>query len=201
MQCILSFLLGYLLGCSNMSYYISRIKNIDIKSQGSRNYGASNTVMLAGLKAGILVFVHDFSKALIAVLLAKCLFPGIECAGVIAGCASVVGHIFPFYLKFDGGKGFASFIGMSIALYPVFGIIAFLASVIFALISDYVVAATFSFILATPIFALVSGDYIVAAIVGATTILIFCKHHENIRNLVTKNGKEARIWSTIKKKN
>lgn len=200
MEYILSILIGYLLGCSSMSYYISRIKKVDIKGNGSKNYGASNTVMLAGVKAGVLVFIHDFSKALIAVLLTKWLFPNTEYAGVIAGCASVVGHIFPFYLHFNGGKGYAAFIGMSIAIYPIFGLIAFLISAIFALLVDYVVASTFTFILAIPIFALVTGDFVSAAIIGATTLLIFCKHHENIRNLMTRNGKEARIWDNLKKK-
>jgi glycerol-3-phosphate acyltransferase PlsY len=195
----LSVLIGYLLGCSSMSYYISKIKNIDIKGQGSKNYGASNTVMLAGLKSGILVFIHDFSKALIAVILANWLFPNTEYAGMIAGCSAVAGHIFPFYLKFNGGKGYASFIGMAIALYPVFGSVAFIISIILALLLDYVVASTFSFILAIPILALVSSDYITATIIGATTILVFCKHHENIKNLVTRNGKEARIRKTLKK--
>ena len=197
---ILSFIIGYLLGCSHMAYYISKIKKIDIKGQGSRNYGASNTLMLAGIKAGALVFIHDFAKAFFAVLLAKWLFTDAEYAGLIAGCASVLGHIFPFYLKFDGGKGFAAFIGMSIALYPLFGTIAFLASIIFALIVDYIVAATFSFTLAIPIIALAVEDHITAAIIGIITLIIFCKHHENIRNLATRNGKEPHIWNTLKKK-
>ena len=89
---------------------------------------------------------------------------------------------------------------MSIALYPLFGATVFLASVIFALLVDYVVASAFAFILAIPIFALVAEDYVSAAIIGATTLLIFWKHRENIRNLVTKNGKEARIWENLKKK-
>lgn len=197
---ILSALIGYLLGSSSMSYYISKIKKIDIKGQGSKNYGASNTVMQAGLKAGVLVFVHDFAKAVISVLLARWLFPEIECAGAIAGCASVIGHIFPFYLKFDGGKGFAAFIGMSIALYPLFGLIILIASAVFAMLVDYIVAATFSFIIAIPILALVNGAYVEAAIIGVTALIIFVKHHENIKNLITRNGKEPHIWATIKKK-
>lgn len=200
MEYIVSILIGYLLGSSCMAFYISKIKNVDIKGQGTRNYGASNTVYLLGLKAGFIVFLHDFTKAVLAVLIASWIFPDAPYVGVVAGCASVVGHIYPFYLKFDGGKGFASFIGMSVALYPLFGLMALLLAAGFAFAVDYVVEGTFSFILIIPIFALFKGQYIGAAIMFATTLLIFYKHKENITNLVTKNGKEIRIREALSKK-
>lgn len=200
MAYILSAIIGYLLGCSSMSYYIGRFKKINIKEQGSKNYGASNTVLLIGKRAGLAVFIHDFLKAVIAVFLASWLFPTAEYAGVVAGCASIVGHIFPFYLKFDGGKGFASFIGMSFALFPMFALVVFIVAFLLALVIDYIVVATFIFITAVPIIALWQGEYLKALIIFSITLLIFFKHRENIKNLITRNGKESRIRSALSKK-
>ena len=116
MKYILITLIGYLLGCSNMAFYISRRKHADLRSSGTGNLGASNAVALLGWKAGILTAVHDVGKAFLAVLLAKWLFPELMYAGASAGVACVLGHIFPFWLKFRGGKGFASYWGMTLAL-------------------------------------------------------------------------------------
>ena len=68
-------LLGYLMGCSNMAYYIAKAKKADMRSAGSGNLGASNAVVLLGWKAGVATAVHDIGKATLAVLLARLLFP------------------------------------------------------------------------------------------------------------------------------
>ena len=109
-------LVGYLLGSSSMSYYISQFKKVEIRDKGSKNLGASNTMMVLGWKYGLLVGIHDIGKSILAVVLAKHFFPDLELVGFLAGVASVLGHIYPFYLKFKGGKGFASYFGMTLAL-------------------------------------------------------------------------------------
>ena len=116
MEYTATILLSYLLGSSSMSWYLSKIKKVNLRAGGSGNLGASNAVALMGWKAGILVGVHDIGKSILAVLLAQMLFPSVEYIGAVAGVSSVLGHIFPFYLKFKGGKGFASYLGMTIAL-------------------------------------------------------------------------------------
>ena len=119
MRYILPVLLGYLLGCSHMAYYIGKLKKLDIRSAGSGNLGASNATVLFGWGSGVLVAVHDIGKAFAAVLLAKWLFPDLEYAGAAAGVACVLGHIFPFYLEFKGGKGLASYYGVKDRIYSV----------------------------------------------------------------------------------
>ena len=104
MQYVIAAVLGYLLGCSNMAFYLAKIKKADLTKAGTGNLGASNATVLLGWKAGILVAVHDAGKALLAVLLAAWLFPGTENVGALAGIASVLGHIFPFYLKFRAAR-------------------------------------------------------------------------------------------------
>jgi glycerol-3-phosphate acyltransferase PlsY len=121
-------------------------------------------------------------------------------AGAIAGMFAVLGHIFPIYLNFDGGKGYAAYIGLVIALHPIAGTAVFLLSVAFALFADYVVASTFFTIVAMPIVVLFTGNYFEAVVLTMTALIILVKHKENIKNLVSKNGKEMTIRAAIKKK-
>jgi glycerol-3-phosphate acyltransferase PlsY len=113
---------------------------------------------------------------------------------------AVLGHIFPIYLNFDGGKGYAAYIGLAIALHPIIGTAVFLLSVVFALVTDYVVASTFFTVIVMPIVALVTGNYFEAAVIAMTSAIILVKHKENIKNLISKNGKEMTIKAALKKK-
>ena len=99
----LIILVGYFLGCSNMAFYLAKVRKADLRSSGTGNLGASNAVVLLGWQAGVLTAIHDIGKASLAVLLAKWLFPELEYAGAAAGVACVLGHIFPFWLNFRGG--------------------------------------------------------------------------------------------------
>jgi glycerol-3-phosphate acyltransferase PlsY len=201
MPYVLSVIIGYLIGCSHMSFYISKIKNVNLKEKGSKNYGASNTVAMVGFKAGFIVFLHDLLKAYFAVLIARWLFPDVIYADVIAGLFAVVGHIYPFYLKFDGGKGFAAFMGAMIGIEPVFTLCLMLFALIFALIVDYIVAGTFIIITIAPIhIAAMNHDINLLVLIGIISLVILFKHRENIKNLITKNGKEMRIRAALKKK-
>ena len=179
-----------------MSYYISRMKNIDIKGNGSKNYGASNTLALAGVKAGILVFLHDFAKGYLSVIIASAIFQESLYAGLIAGCFAIVGHIFPFYLHFNGGKGYASFIGVSFALFPLQTVCIALASLMLVYVTDYIVASTFSTITVMPIVAMANDAYVESAALFAMAILIFVKHRKNIENLVL--GKESKVSESLR---
>ena len=85
MAYVAAVIIGYLLGCLNLAYVIGKIKQIKLKEVGSKNYGASNTVAMIGFKAGFLVFLHDLSKAYVAVVLLNFLFPNAQYAGITAG--------------------------------------------------------------------------------------------------------------------
>lgn len=190
-------LLGYLLGSSNMAYYISKIKKKDIRSGGTGNLGASNATVLLGWKAGIAVALHDIGKAALSVILAKLLFPELEYAGPAAGVAAVFGHIFPFYLKFKGGKGLASFWGMAVALNWKIGLAAAVMIVLATWITDYIVIGTFSTIVLVPVSAgMVYQNLILAGILAIASAVIFYKHWENIGRLIRKE--EIGLRSTIR---
>lgn len=192
MEYVVIALVSYLLGTSSMSYYLGKINKVDIRNKGSKNLGASNAMILMGWKAGALVAVHDAGKALLAVVLAKVLFPNLALAPEIAGVASVVGHVFPFWLKFKGGKGLASFIGMALGLnvWAGIGMIVLLFAVM--LITDYIVLGTVSVIIGLPlILAFGLNNVSGALVVLVATALIGWKHRENYVRIY--NGTEIRF--------
>lgn len=180
MQYILIVLFSYLIGCSSMSYYIAKINKVDIKNKGSKNYGASNTVALIGWKAGILVGVHDIGKAVLAIVLTKYFCPDLAYAPVIAGVACILGHIFPFYLHFDGGKGFASYMGLLLGL-DVFAFVIFgIGVIVITLVTDYIVLATMTVVILSPIYFGFTLGWPTAAIMAFASIIIIYKHRANL---------------------
>ena len=190
-------LLGYFLGCSNLAYYISRAAKKDIRQSGTGNLGASNATVLFGWKAGVAVAVHDAGKALLAVLLAKLLFPDLENVGAVAGVAAVLGHIYPFYLKFKGGKGTASFVGLTLALNWRLALAVLAILVLATIITDYIVIGTFSVIVTVPAYmGLFHHNLILMAIVCIASFAIFWKHRENIGRMIRKE--EIGLRSTIR---
>jgi len=180
MYYLLVIICAYLLGSSSMSYYIAKSKGVDIQNKGSKNLGASNAMITLGWKYGIMVAIHDIAKSAIAVLIAQFLFPTLPYIGAVAGVASVLGHIFPFYLKFKGGKGFASYIGMTIALNWKLALVILLLIVLVTLITDYIVVGTTLTITIVPTFlGFASRSWILPLILLIATFVIVYKHRMN----------------------
>lgn len=194
---LIVILAAYLMGCSNMALYLSKIKKVDMRGGGSGNLGASNATILLGWKAGILTAVHDIGKTALAVILAKLLFPGLEHIGAVAGVASVLGHIFPFYLKFKGGKGFASYLGMILALNWKFALVIMALVVLVTVVTDYIVAGTTLTILVSPVYlGIASGSLLLAAILCIATAVIIYKHRMNYVNIY--KGRELGLRGAIR---
>ena len=192
MKYILVIVLGYLLGCSNMAKYISAMKKVDLSAGGSGNPGASNAVILMGWGAGVLVAIHDIGKAALAVIVARLMFPAAPLIGAAAGVAAVLGHIYPFWMKFKGGKGFASYLGMTIALHWKFAIAVLLLVVVVTLITDYIVAATTTTIVLVPIgLGILTQSLIVPLILLIASLVIAWKHKDNYVRMY--NGTEIRF--------
>ena len=197
MTYLMIVLLSYLVGSSNMAYWLSLIHKVDIRKNGSGNLGASNATVLLGWGAGVLVAVHDIGKAVLSVALAKLLFPELEYAGAAAGVACVLGHIFPFYLKFKGGKGLASFLGAVTALNWKVGVVLAVLLVVITLVTDFIALGTLTVSVAGPVgIWLVTGKVIVPLILCIATVVIFFKHVENLRRI--RNHTEIGLLSTVK---
>lgn len=197
MAYFLAALMGYLLGCSNMAYWLGLIKKVDIRGNGSGNLGASNATVLLGWGAGVIVAVHDIGKAVLAVLLAKLLLPEVEYAGAAAGVSCVLGHIYPFYLKFKGGKGLASFLGMVAMLNWKVGIAVALLLVVITLVTDFIALGTISVSVASPVgIFLATGSIVVPLILCIATVVMIFKHVENVQRIL--NHTEIGLRSTAK---
>ena len=196
MKYILLIILGYLLGCSNMAYYLANAAKADLRGGGTGNLGASNAVVLLGWKAGVLTALHDIGKASLAVLLARWLFPGLEHGEAAAGVACVLGHIFPFWLKFKGGKGFASYFGMTLALNWKLALIVAVAVVAVTLITDYIVCGTLTTIVSVPLYIGYTRSWLMALILCIATAVIVYKHRENFPRML--NGTELGLRSAIR---
>lgn len=199
MHYFIIILCAYIVGCSSMSYYLGKFNNVDMKQKGSKNLGASNTVILMGWKAGIAVGIHDVGKAMLAVLIARYFFPNLEYAGEVAGVACVLGHIYPFYLNFDGGKGFASYVGMTLALNWKLGLVLILIIIAITLITDYIVCGTMTTMILVPIYqGYINHNVILAGILCIASIVIIYKHRDNLVRIW--NGTEFKFRNAGRKK-
>ena len=199
MKYISIILLGYLLGCSSMAWYLAKLAKADLRSGGSGNLGASNAVVLLGWKAGVLTALHDIGKAVLAVQIAKWLLPGSDFAGAAAGVSCVLGHIFPFWLKFKGGKGFASFWGMTLALNWRLALVLCAAVIVVTVITDYVVCGTLTTVISVPVYIGFTQGVPLALILCIATAVILWKHRENYPRMW--NGTEIGLRSAIKGEN
>ncbi len=191
-------LLGYLLGSLNLAWFLSKAKGFDIRAHGSNNAGASNAAITMGFKFGIAVALHDVAKACAAGLLAGLLFPGLTAAPAISAVSAVMGHIFPFYLHFKGGKGFAPFLGLTLALDWRFFLAIIFVAFLITLITDYIVLGTFTTIASFPVYLFFTRtSLLIIAIVCVASLVIFYKHFINLKRLAT--GQEIGLRRTLSK--
>lgn len=192
---ILGFVIGYFAGCINFAYLIGRFKeHIDIRDFGSGNSGTTNAIRVMGWKLGLVTFFGDFFKCLLSYLLVSMIFDN-ELAGLYAGFGAVIGHNWPVFLKFRGGKGIAASTGLLFAVNPLGGLIIVLIVSAIIYISRYVSLG--SLVLATlmPImFFIVKDGQIEFVILGAILMVIaYWRHKANIKRLL--EGKENKLGS------
>ncbi len=194
---IVSFAIGYLLGGIQSAILYGKIKGIDITQHGSGNPGTTNAARVLGKKAGMIVFLIDALKAICAVVIARMLFPNEDLLiGLYSGIGAILGHSYPLFFKFKGGKGIATTVGMLIALdFKIFLIAGILFLITFAFtkivsISSLVLTASIPLIL----IAFYSGQpYGIEAMVlgAAVTGITFYRHKANIKRLI--EGTESKL--------
>ena len=188
---------AYVIGSSSMSFYLSKLKGVDIRKKGSGNLGASNAMLVMGWPSAVLVGLHDIGKSVLAVRLAKFLFPTLRYIGVIAGVASILGHIFPFYLGFKGGKGFASYLGMILSLDWKLGLNIVIVMIAVVLISDYLLFGVMTTIAVSPIcFGIIKRSLPFSWIMLIASGVMLYKHQQNFIRLA--NGGEIGIRAALR---
>ena len=215
MERLICLAVGYVFGLFQTGYLYGRFHGIDIRSHGSGNAGTTNMLRTLGTKAGILTFFGDGFKCAFAVWTVQLLFRK-SCGDILpllslyAGAGAVLGHNYPFYLGFRGGKGIAATGGLLLALNPVMtllGIVTFAAAF---LLTHYVSLG--SLLVYTGFLAeiILFGQrgvwgmtqprlYEMYALAAALTILAFWKHHENISRLLHGCERKTYLFRENKK--
>ncbi|WP_217587323.1 glycerol-3-phosphate acyltransferase [Lentibacillus saliphilus] len=204
MNLLLSVVIGYVFGSMHGSQLIGKLKNIDIKGTGLKNAGASNTTMLLGWKYGIAVALIDILKGTIAVVFIKIVLVKLGVGSdtqpvfvYLGALAIVLGHNFPFTMRFKGGKGTASMVGILLALQWQLALVSIGVLLLFALSSGFLVIGVL-FMYA----AFVTGTYVLYGLVPAITAFIMLAlsvvmHRENFLRIYNKE--EKKIASFFKK--
>ena len=182
--------LGYLIGSVPFGIVITRALGLgDLRKIGSGNIGATNVLRTGHKGAALATLLLDSGKGAIAVLLARWL--GGETAAVMAGAGALLGHCFPVWLGFRGGKGVATFLGTLIALYWPLGLAACAIWLLVALVTRISSLSALVAVGTSPLVALLMGKGQIAAAALFMAALIFWRHKENISRLLA--GTEPKI--------
>ncbi|MBQ6335290.1 MAG: glycerol-3-phosphate acyltransferase [Erysipelotrichaceae bacterium] len=198
MSYIITSLISYLIGSFNTAYFYAKAHGFDIRERGSMNAGASNIKVNFGWAAGVFTGLCDMFKAIMAMKLCAYLFPDNEVIPYLAGAMVIVDHIFPFYMGFKGGKGFASFIGLLVAVNWKLAIVVCILTVIISFTTNYIVLATLTVILIPPFYYLyMKADIRIVLIFAAIALLIGYKHRVNIKRII--NHEEIGVIDKKKK--
>ena len=184
MDRFLCILISYLIGTINPSYILARIRGFDIRTDGSRNAGASNAYLTMGASVGMFCAIFDVFKAYAVVRLADSIFPSLPYAGLIAGVCCILGHIFPIWIGFRGGKGFACLSGVVLAQDPMVFLFLLLAEVVLVAITDYICVVPMTVSVAFPVIQIIqTGTVIGALIFLPATVAIIYRHLENLKRI------------------
>lgn len=207
MGTLLAILLGaYLIGCLHGSTVAQILSGVNLKETGVKNAGASNATIVLGKKYGILVAAIDIAKGAVAILFVYVLFHFVNYPETtqmlylfVASAAAVIGHNFPFYMKFNGGKGTATIIGVLIALNWKLGLIALLLFLVVTVVTDYIVLGVMTLYISLVIIAIWKYPTLWTLLIALILMLIaVLKHIENFKRI--KNGEEKKVSAVLWKK-
>ena len=199
MERLICVAIGYLFGLFQTGYIYGMINHVDIRKHGSGNAGTTNALRTLGWRAGAITFIGDCLKCVLAVLLVRFIFADssrIELLAIYAGLGAVLGHNFPFYLNFKGGKGIASTVGLVLAVNPVMFLIVAIVFIAIVWFTQYVslgsIVIMVLFVIQVVIygqmdgFSLTGGElyefYAIAIVLAALAIW---RHRANMKRLAT----------------
>ena len=189
MMYLFSLIISYFLGSIPFGILVTKLFNKgDLRKVGSGNIGATNVMRVGGLKLAGLTWILDMLKAVIAVLIGR--YVGGDVFAIWCGFIAIVGHCFPIWLKFHGGKGISCLFGVMFAVNPIFFIICGIEWLIVALSTGYSSAGAIVAFCVLPVLGFfVSFNYGLAFLV--ISLLCLWRHRENVLRLIS--GKESKV--------
>ncbi len=191
MSAVLLIFFGYLLGSVPTGYLVGRAAGVDVRKVGSGNIGTANVLRAAGKWAAVATLIGDMLKGLIPVVLARALSDNLWLHAVVA-LAAVVGHCWPVFLRFKGGKAVATGAGTSIGLALVVGLGLFAFWWAVVLVSRYTSLGAIAVMVVSPFVFILTGQplpYVLYTIIGGA--LVLWRHRENARALL--RGTERKV--------
>lgn len=194
---IFCLLIGYFIGCISMGFIVGKVTKTDLRKKGSGNLGTTNALRVLGFRAGAATFLGDILKGVLAFFLCRAIFPDHSLlASIYAGAGTILGHDFPFYLKFKGGKGIASTIGFVLSLAfvfsPLFAVITIGVGILGVMFSHFISVGSILFYISIPICAFFFGMPIEGVVLfTALAILAIWLHRANIKRL--RSGTENKF--------
>ena len=189
---IIAILIAYLIGSISSAIVVCRIMRLpDPRTQGSRNPGATNVLRIGGKKAAIITLLGDALKGFLPIIIARVLGFDDTVLGLIA-FAAFLGHLFPVYFRFEGGKGVATLIGCLLALNWPTGLCFLATWGLIAVIFRYSSLASLVATLLSPIFIWMwTGNWVWVGVAGLMSVALIIRHRENIVKLA--KGQESKI--------
>ncbi len=208
---ILCLLIGYVFGLFQTAYFYGKSKGIDIREHGSGNSGTTNALRVMGTKAGLIVFAGDCIKCILAVTLVRLLFARsygdtMELLALYTAAGCILGHNYPFYMNFKGGKGIAATAGLIISLHPLFipvGLLSFFGTF---MITHYVSLGSllvYATLMAEMILLGQNGFfegltqmqlYEMYAVTFLLAVMAYWKHKDNIVRLIHGNERKTYLF-------
>ena len=204
MERILCVLIGYICGLFQTSYLYGKVHGIDIRNYGSGNAGTTNALRTLGAKAGAITLLGDCFKCVVAVVIVHLIFGKshpemIRLLGMYAAAGTILGHNFPFYLGFKGGKGIATTGGVIFAFHWQLGLICAAVFLIITIISKYVSLGSICMVLIIPFILYFNNpqDWKLVVVGCIFTAMAIWRHRANIVRLM--NGTENKLGQKVKR--
>ena len=192
MELILVISISYLMGSIPFGLILTKIfLKKDIREIGSGNIGATNVLRTGNKTIGYLTLVLDVLKAIIPVIYIKLQFPELV---YVSSLSVFIGHVFPVWLKFIGGKGVATYVGILFSINYIFGILFVFAWLIIFFISKYSSLGSILSTLLIPIFIFLNSNYENEYFFIIMFVLILYTHRENVKRLINKEESKTKIY-------
>ena len=206
-------LIGYVFGLFQTAYIYGKLHGIDIRTVGSGNAGTTNALRVLGKKAGFIVFLGDVLKTVLAIIVARLLFAEsnpdiIYLLSLYTAAGAILGHNFPFYMGFKGGKGIAATAGLIVAFHPYFIVVELSVFLITFFTTHYVSLGSLLVYTALMIQLVISGQmglfegmsqaslYELYGVGAFLMVMAFWRHRQNIKKLI--EGTERKTYLTKK---